>query len=76
MQTVVRAEIAAGRSSITDPYALVKELTRGKRIGSARAHRVRVRAWTSASQAKARLLALTPADYIGLASELVDYATE
>ena len=29
IQTVVRAEIAAGRSQITDPYALLKDLTRG-----------------------------------------------
>ncbi|PPI19757.1 biotin/lipoyl-containing protein, partial [Rathayibacter sp. AY1B5] len=30
IQTVIRAEVAAGRSSITDPYALLKDLTRGK----------------------------------------------
>ncbi len=33
IQTVVRAEIAAGRSQITDPYALLKDLTRGRRVG-------------------------------------------
>jgi adenylosuccinate lyase len=33
IQTVVRAEIVAGRSQITDPYALLKELTRGRRVG-------------------------------------------
>ena len=35
IQTVVRAEIAAGRSQITDPYALLKDLTRGRRVGGA-----------------------------------------
>ena len=73
VQTVVRAEIAAGRSSITDPYALVKELTRGKRIGSAELTAF-VSGLDIGEEAKARLLALTPADYIGLASHLVDYA--
>ena len=41
IQTVVRAEIAAGRSQITDPYALLKDLTRGRRVGGAGARRVR-----------------------------------
>src|SRR5690606_14947392 len=35
IQTVIRAEVVAGRSSITDPYALLKELTRGHRVGAA-----------------------------------------
>jgi adenylosuccinate lyase len=35
IQTVIRAEVVAGRSSIADPYAVLKELTRGKRIGQA-----------------------------------------
>ena len=41
IQTVVRAEIAAGRSQISDPYALLKDLTRGRRVGGAGARRVR-----------------------------------
>ena len=32
-ESLVRAEIVAGRSQITDPYALLKELTRGRRVG-------------------------------------------
>ncbi|MDZ4046668.1 MAG: adenylosuccinate lyase, partial [Rhodoglobus sp.] len=35
IQTVIRAEVTAGRSSIADPYAILKELTRGKRVGQA-----------------------------------------
>jgi adenylosuccinate lyase len=72
IQTVIRAEVAAGRSTISDPYALLKELTRGKRIGRddliAFVNKLEIGA-----DAKARLLQLTPAGYAGLASSLVDY---
>ncbi|HAN23307.1 MAG TPA: adenylosuccinate lyase, partial [Microbacterium ginsengisoli] len=34
IQTVVRAEVTAGNSTITDPYALLKDLTRGRRVGA------------------------------------------
>ncbi len=71
IQTVVRAEIAAGRSQITDPYALLKDLTRGRRVGAPELA-VFVRGLDIGDAAKERLLALTPATYTGLASELVD----
>ena len=71
IQTVVRAEIAAGRSQITDPYALLKDLTRGRRVGAAELA-VFVRGLDIGDDAKARLLALTPATYDGIASKLVD----
>jgi adenylosuccinate lyase len=71
IQTVVRAEVTAGRSSIADPYALLKELTRGKRVG-----REELRAFIEGldigDAAKKRLLALTPATYVGIADALVD----
>ena len=72
IQTVVRAEITAGRSSITDPYALLKELTRGKRIGQAELVEF-IDGLDIGAEAKARLRVLTPAGYAGLASSLVDY---
>ena len=72
IQTVIRAEVAAGRSTITDPYALLKELTRGKRVDQAALAEF-VDGLDIGQAAKNRLLALTPATYIGLASELVDY---
>ena len=72
IQTVVRAEITAGRSSITDPYALLKELTRGKKIGQAELIAF-VEGLDIGAAAKARLVALTPATYTGLASTLVDF---
>jgi len=71
IQTVVRAEVTAGRSSIADPYALLKDLTRGKRVGPAEL-RAFVEGLDIGDAAKQRLLALTPATYTGLADDLVD----
>jgi adenylosuccinate lyase len=71
IQTVVRAEIAAGRSQISDPYALLKDLTRGRRVGGPELAEF-VRGLDIGDAAKERLLALTPATYTGLASRLVD----
>jgi adenylosuccinate lyase len=72
IQTVIRAEVAAGRSSIADPYALLKELTRGKRIGQAELVAF-IDALDIGDDAKSRLRILTPSTYVGLASELVSY---
>jgi adenylosuccinate lyase len=72
IQTVIRAEVTAGRSSIADPYAMLKELTRGRRVG-AEELRSFVDALDIGAEAKARLIALSPETYVGLASELVDY---
>ncbi|MET0734247.1 MAG: adenylosuccinate lyase [Microbacterium sp.] len=71
IQTVVRAEIAAGRSSISDPYARLKDLTRGRRVGAAELAEF-VQGLDIGDAAKERLLALTPGTYTGLASQLVD----
>jgi adenylosuccinate lyase len=73
IQTVIRAEVTAGRSSIADPYAMLKELTRGKKIGQTELAAF-VNGLDIGADAKARLLALTPAGYVGLASDLVEYA--
>jgi len=72
IQTVIRAEITAGRSSIADPYAMLKELTRGRRITQADLIEF-VDALDIGQNAKDRLRALTPGTYAGLASDLVDY---
>ncbi|WP_022885372.1 adenylosuccinate lyase [Glaciibacter superstes] len=72
IQTVIRAEVTAGRSSIEDPYALLKEQTRGKRIGQEELARF-VSALEIGDAAKARLLELTPGLYVGLADPLVDH---
>lgn len=70
IQTVIRAEVTAGRSTITDPYAALKDLTRGRRIGQKELVEF-VSALEIGDEAKQRLLQLTPATYTGLASELL-----
>jgi adenylosuccinate lyase len=70
IQTVIRAEVAAGRSSISDPYQLLKELTRGKRIGSEDLVSF-VNALDISEEAKERLILLKPGTYTGIAAELV-----
>jgi adenylosuccinate lyase len=72
IQTVIRAEVTAGRSSISDPYALLKELTRGKRVDREGLAEF-IGTLDIGDDAKARLLALTPWSYTGLASQLVEY---
>ena len=72
IQTVIRAEVSAGRSTISDPYALLKELTRGKRINQTDLVAF-VETLEIGDDAKQRLLNLTPAGYAGMASELVRY---
>ena len=69
IQTVIRAEVAAGRSKISDPYALLKELTRGKRIGHDDLIAF-INGLDISSEAKQRLTALKPNTYTGLAAEL------
>jgi adenylosuccinate lyase len=71
IQTVIRAEVTAGRSSIADPYALLKDLTRGKRIGQKELVAF-IDGLDIGADAKARLRELTPRTYTGLADELVD----
>ena len=69
IQTVIRAEVAAGRSSISDPYQLLKELTRGKRIGHDELVTF-VNGLDISDEAKDRLLALKPHNYTGIAADL------
>lgn len=69
IQTAIRAEVVAGRSTIQDPYALLKELTRGHRVGAAELAEF-VQGLEIGDAAKQRLLALTPATYVGLAETL------
>ena len=76
IQTVIRAEVVAGRSSIADPYALLKELTRGHRTGADGASSSSSRGSTSATRPRRACSTSTPADYIGLAAELVELLPE
>lgn len=72
IQTVIRAEVVAGRSTITDPYALLKELTRGKRV-TAEDLATFVSGLDISDEAKSRLAALTPATYVGDSAALVGF---
>ena len=70
IQTVIRAEVAAGKSDIADPYQLLKELTRGRRIGGEDLITF-VNGLSISQAAKDRLILLKPNTYTGLAAELV-----
>ena len=70
IQTVIRAEVVAGRSQISDPYALLKDLTRGNKLGAAELAEF-VSGLDIGDDAKARLTTLTPATYTGLAEKVV-----
>ncbi len=72
IQTVIRAEVAAGRSSISDPYQLLKELTRGKRLNGEDLA-VFIQQLEIGQEAKDRLLALKPQTYVGLAERLTQF---
>ena len=72
IQTVMRAEIVRGNSAETDPYAIVKELTRGHKV-DASALIAFVEGLDISEAAQKRLSELTPEGYVGLASALVDY---
>lgn len=70
IQTVIRAEVIAGKSKIDNPYELLKELTRGKRLTREDLGNFIMQLDIS-QEAKDRLLKLTPRDYIGIAAKLV-----
>lgn len=72
IQTVIRAEIVRGSSSLTDPYAVVKELTRGHDVTGEQLTQF-IDGLDISAEAKKTLAALTPATYTGLAGRLVDY---
>jgi len=72
IQTVLRAERAAGTTTIENPYELLKDLTRGKRL-TVDDLRTFVNSLEMSPAGKARLLELTPATYVGLSSKLVDF---
>jgi len=75
IQTVIRAEVAAGRSKISDPYALLKELTRGKRIDDASLAAF-IDQLDISDAARERLLALKPSSYLGLAPQIAKLRPE
>lgn len=65
IQTVMR------KAGIEKPYEKLKELTRGQQI-TAETIRVFIEGLELADEDKQRLMAMTPASYIGMAPEIVD----
>jgi adenylosuccinate lyase len=64
--------VARGLSKISDPYALLKELTRGKRVSEADLLSF-ISGLDIPQDTKDRLSALKPDKYVGIASELTNY---
>lgn len=71
IQTVIRAEVANGKSDIKNPYDLLKELSRGKRLTREELADFVLKLDISQSS-KDRLLSLSPKDYTGLAKKLAE----
>ena len=69
IQTVIRAEVAKGHSKIEDPYAQLKELTRGKRVGQEEILAF-INNLDISQEAKDRLMRLKPQEYLGIAAKL------
>jgi adenylosuccinate lyase len=71
IQTVIRADVASGKSEIANPYELLKDLSRGKRL--TREDLADFVLKLEIPQAsKDRLLSLSPKDYTGLAKKLAE----
>ncbi|QHO90114.1 adenylosuccinate lyase [Actinomyces sp. 432] len=70
VQQAMRAASVAGATGMADPYERLKELTRGKRVTAA-SMRDFIAGLGMPAEVEARLLALTPATYTGLAAHLV-----
>jgi len=72
IQMVMRAEAIAGVEGMDDPYERLKDLTRGHRVDAERMKEF-VSGLGLSAEAEARLLALTPGSYTGIANQLVDH---
>ncbi len=72
IQSAMRALAVQGQSGMDAPYERLKELTRGRRV-DAGAMREFIAGLGLPPGVEARLQALTPASYTGLAGRLVDY---
>jgi adenylosuccinate lyase len=72
IQMVMRAEAIAGVEGMDNPYERLKDLTRGHRVDAERMKEF-VSGLGLSAEAEARLLALTPGSYTGIANQLVDH---
>ncbi|MGN6635605.1 MAG: adenylosuccinate lyase [Oryzihumus sp.] len=72
VQSAMRALAAQGVAGMQNPYERLKELTRGRRI-TGEDLREFVRGLGLPADVEKRFVELTPATYVGLAPQLVDY---
>ena len=72
VQSAMRAAAAAGVEGMENPYERLKELTRGRRL-TAQDMRGFIASLGLPDELAARLSALTPGTYTGLAADLVDH---
>src|SRR5690625_1086503 len=72
VQSAMRAAAVAGAEGMADRYERLKDLTRGRRV-DAETMRAFIADLGLPQDVEQRLLALTPASYIGLAAELVEH---
>ncbi|MCC9173926.1 adenylosuccinate lyase [Arthrobacter sp. zg-Y179] len=72
IQMVMRAEAVAGVEGMENPYERLKDLTRGHRVDAERMKEF-IAGLGLPAEAEARLQALTPAKYTGIADTLVDH---
>lgn len=72
IQTAMRASELAGRPGMERPYEKVKELMRGHQIAQEGVERF-IDSLDFDSETAARLKTLTPATYVGVAAQLVDF---
>ncbi|WP_124038968.1 adenylosuccinate lyase [Neoactinobaculum massilliense] len=69
IQQAMRAASLRGATGMEDPYERLKALTRGRKVGE-QEMREFISGLGMPKDVEARLLALTPADYVGLAGKL------
>ena len=72
IQQAMRAAEIAGATGMGNPYERLKELTRGRKVTAQDMHEF-IKGLGIPSQVEQRLLQLTPASYIGIAPQLVDF---
>ena len=72
IQQAMRAAEIAGATGMGNPYERLKELTRGRRVTEADMREF-IKGLGTPADVEERLLALTPAGYVGLAAQLVEY---
>ncbi len=75
IQSAMRAAAVAGVPGMDNPYERLRELTRGRRI-TAEDIRAFIAGLGLPAQVEARLAALTPGTYTGLAARLVRHLAD